>query len=103
MALLQNGPQTGYEVSKTSGVPRSKVYNILEMLVSRGVVVTAAGNKTLLYRAESVERLSSLVQATVDQGLSELKQEAEQYTHAVDDEQIWKMSGYVSIMDNAKR
>lgn len=102
MALLQNGPQTGYEVSKTSGVPRSKVYNILEMLVSRGVVVTAAGNKTLLYRAESVERLSSLVQATVDQGLSELKQEAEQYTHAVDDEQIWKMSGYVSIMDKCK-
>lgn len=102
MALLQNGPQTGYEVSKSSGVPRSKVYNILEMLVSRGVVVTSTANKSVLYRAESIDRLSSLVQATVDQGIQELKQEAQQYTHAVDDEQIWKMSGYMCIMDKCK-
>lgn len=28
--LLEKGNLTGYEVSKISGVPRSKVYNILE-------------------------------------------------------------------------
>ncbi|MDF2655258.1 MAG: hypothetical protein K0R19_1732 [Bacillota bacterium] len=102
MALLQNGIQTGYEVSKSSGVPRSKVYNALEMLVSRGVVVTTAGNKTILYRAESIDRLSSLIQASVDEGIQELQQEAEKYTHAVDDEQIWKMSGYQCILDKCK-
>lgn len=99
MALLQNGPQTGYEVSKSSGVPRSKVYNILEMLVNRGVVVTTTGNKTLLYRAESINRLSSLIQTSVEEGIQELQLEAEKYTHAVDDEQIWKMSGYKCILD----
>lgn len=102
MALLQNGIQTGYEVSKTSGVPRSKVYNALEMLVSRGVVVTTTGNKTVLYRAESIDRLSSLIQASVDEGIQELQQEAEKYTHAVDDEQIWKMTGYQCILDKCK-
>ena len=32
ISLLQNGPCTGYELSKVSGVARSKIYNILVYL-----------------------------------------------------------------------
>lgn len=39
LSLVENGSMTGYEVSKKSGVPRSKVYNNLETLVKKGVVL----------------------------------------------------------------
>ncbi len=102
MALLQNGPQTGYEVSKLSGVPRSKIYNVMELLVNRGVVVTTTGSKTILYRAESIERLSSLVQTSVENNIQELKEVASVFLHPTDDEQIWKMSEYYCILDKCK-
>ncbi|RXT15427.1 TrmB family transcriptional regulator [Ammoniphilus sp. CFH 90114] len=38
VALLQNSPVTGYEVSKRSGVPRSMIYEVLGKLVDRGAV-----------------------------------------------------------------
>ncbi|HFM9352046.1 TPA: helix-turn-helix domain-containing protein, partial [Enterococcus faecium] len=37
--LLEKGNLTGYEVSKISGVPRSKVYNILEKLLKKNLIV----------------------------------------------------------------
>jgi len=36
VGLLSPGPQTGYGVSKTTGVPQPKVYETLRKLVSRG-------------------------------------------------------------------
>ncbi|HWR60344.1 MAG TPA: helix-turn-helix domain-containing protein [Clostridia bacterium] len=102
IALLQNGPNNGYEVSKLSGVPRSKVYNILEMLVNRGVVVTSQSNKNVIYRAEPVHRLINLIQTSVEESVRELAQEAAKFTHSFDDEQIWKLSEYQSIMDKCK-
>lgn len=99
IALLQNGPKTGYEASKISGVPRSKVYNVLESLTSRGVVATTSGEKTILYRAEPIERLCNLIQNNVQQGIDELRHESKRLAFSVDDEQIWKLVDYNSIID----
>src|SRR6266702_2877832 len=38
VALLRHGPQNGNEVSKSAGLPSSKVYSTLERLVSKGIV-----------------------------------------------------------------
>jgi len=51
VALLENGACTGYEVSKLSGVARSKIYNVLEALLQRGAITDSQGDKTILYRA----------------------------------------------------
>lgn len=43
VGLLGPGPQTGYGVSKTTGVPQPKVYETLRKLVSRGAARQLAG------------------------------------------------------------
>lgn len=47
LALLGEEPLSGYAVARLSGVPRSKVYEVLEGLVRRGVVLTSHGGSTL--------------------------------------------------------
>ncbi|HEY8773010.1 MAG TPA: helix-turn-helix domain-containing protein [Gaiellaceae bacterium] len=38
VGLLRHGPQNGNEVSRSAGIPSSKVYSTLERLVSKGIV-----------------------------------------------------------------
>jgi len=102
VALLQSGPQTGYEVSKLSSVPRSKVYNVLETLIERGVIATTPGAKTILYRAEPIQRIADLQRTSMEQGIRELQQEAKNLSAPRDDEQVWKLSGYLSILEKCR-
>ena len=99
ITLLQNGPCTGYEASKLSGVPRSKIYNILEILTTRGALVTSDGEKTTLYRAEPINRLKNLIKSNIDDSLKELEEEALRFERPKDDEKIWHLADYKSIMN----
>lgn len=39
ITLLQRRPLSGYELAKSSGVPRSNIYTVLRKLEARGAVV----------------------------------------------------------------
>jgi HTH-type transcriptional regulator, sugar sensing transcriptional regulator len=43
IALLRQSPLTGYAIARHSGVPRSKIYEVLETLVGRGDVLISYG------------------------------------------------------------
>lgn len=50
IALLQSPDATGYEASRVSGVPRAKVYEVLESLERKGAVFTSTVDGKQLYR-----------------------------------------------------
>lgn len=49
LALLSRPGSTGYEVARHSGVPRSKVYEVLEKLTAMDVVHTSQTGEQVLY------------------------------------------------------
>ncbi|HYM61131.1 MAG TPA: helix-turn-helix domain-containing protein [Thermoanaerobaculia bacterium] len=55
LAALRHPPLTGYQLSKVSGVPRSRIYETIEKLTARGLLVSQPGERNLLtaldYRA----------------------------------------------------
>jgi hypothetical protein len=61
VTLLTDGPLSGYEVSKRSGVPRPNVYPALQRLEERGAVTVLAASRGARYAArpaaELLERL----------------------------------------------
>lgn len=57
VTLLADGPLSGYEVSKRSGVPRPNVYPALQRLEERGAVTALAATRGARYAARPAEEL----------------------------------------------
>lgn len=83
VALLERPGSTGYEVARRSGVPRSKVYEVLEGLVARDVVHTSQDGEQVLYhplpypvllhrrRSETTRLIDGLMEALADVAAAE--------------------------------
>jgi len=65
VGLMAAEPQTGYRVSKVTGVPQPKVYETLRRLVSRGFVREIAGEPTL-FSAIPPDALLGQLEATFE-------------------------------------
>jgi len=96
VALLENGASTGYEISKQSGVARSKIYNILNALVQRGVLLCSQEEKSTLYRAVPIKLLSSVIRKQVGGSLDRLQQEGEMLLTQHGDDRIWHLYDWES-------
>ncbi len=102
LTLLQGGPQTGYQLAKTSGIPRPNIYPILARLEQRGAVNKADAKGAARYSAlpsaqmlENVERTFSAQAARARQAMLEVEESQA-------DEQIWNIEGYDRVLDRAR-
>jgi len=83
LALLKGPPMTGYGVAQASGVPRAKVYGVLEGMVEAGVVLVSRGEPARyapLPPEELVEARRREAEATLsaaEEGLRGYAREAE--------------------------
>jgi sugar-specific transcriptional regulator TrmB len=57
LGLLWHGPQNGNEVSKSAGLPSSKVYSTLERMASKGIVHSVRRGSTTQYLCIPPEEL----------------------------------------------
>jgi sugar-specific transcriptional regulator TrmB len=76
VALVQIGKSTAYQISKISGVPRARIYDTLEGLVKRGIVMMEEdqeGNKN--YSPLPVDVLLDQIKDRLERSLDEVKKE----------------------------
>ncbi|HJB24329.1 MAG TPA: helix-turn-helix domain-containing protein [Candidatus Jeotgalibaca pullicola] len=102
ISLLQNGHCTGYELSKVSGVPRSKIYNILETLVSKGFVEQNTTASTILYQAIPSAQLSALLESSFQETLTAFQKESSHLIMREDNHAIWQLEDWKSICVKVK-
>ncbi|MBD3224864.1 MAG: hypothetical protein GF313_09050 [Caldithrix sp.] len=99
MALLQQPSVSGYELAKLSGVPASKIYQVLNRLVSREVII-ATESDPLKYvpipPEEMISRFKNDYLGTVDQLSNKLEQLYNKENLA--DHYIWHLSKRPSIV-----
>ncbi|MFF2879235.1 TrmB family transcriptional regulator [Gottfriedia sp. NPDC057991] len=55
VSLVKQGPVTAYQVSKDSGIPRARIYDVLGNLVEKGIVLKEEINDTVRYSPLPVE------------------------------------------------
>jgi sugar-specific transcriptional regulator TrmB len=89
LALLRNGSATGYEASKLSQVARSKIYNILEALVSKGFILYAEQENNNRYAAVPIEEITQRVKHETEDVLEDLSSRLKEYPAKTDLDFIW--------------
>jgi sugar-specific transcriptional regulator TrmB len=101
LALLRRHPATGYELARSSGVPSSKVYEVLKRLQDKDLVFVADGGRARRYipvdPEEFVERYTSRMTRTLD-GLRDEMQalgSEEQVGY------VWNVNGRDALLDRA--
>lgn len=97
LTLLKNGSASGYEASKFSAVPRSKIYNVLESLVMKGFILYSEKDNTNRYVAVPVEEISERVRHDTDATLVELKHQLEDYRAETDLDEFWHIREYENV------
>ncbi len=101
LALLRNAPVTGYQLSKLSGVPRSRIYETLEKLAQKGLVFTLQADPAQYAPLDSQELLTRL-RAEFDDSLGTLEDEVANLASRTTLESIWTIQGRENILDKAR-
>jgi len=102
VALLRESPVTGYQLSKTSGVPRSMIYEALGKLTARGAAMTLRkGNSTQYAPVPANEFLDQLRREHEELAIS-LKDDLATLASPADLEYVWNIEGHENIMAKAR-
>ena len=102
LALLEKSPLTGYAVSLNSGVPRSKIYEVLGNLSARGDVIVSQ-DKTPLYAPLPPNELIARRKQKAEQTLGLAENALQSYVQSSDNRvNIWNISGRENILNRIK-
>ncbi|MBU3145074.1 TrmB family transcriptional regulator [Clostridium sp. CF012] len=100
--LLKNGPSTGYQISKISGVARSKVYAVLENLVRKNFLICSKSENPKYYTCIPVKELISKKKDNYNSLLEEIEGELLEYDKSINMDFIWHIKGYNNIFDKCR-
>lgn len=102
LALLNENPATGYQISKLSGVPRSMVYEALGRLEVRGAVLKSEEEKVTLYRPVSPAVLLDRYEREARERAERLRAELMPLYNRQESGRLWNFSGRREALAYAK-
>jgi sugar-specific transcriptional regulator TrmB len=99
LSLLQHHPVNGSQLSRRSGIPRARIYDILRSLKRRGFV--AESSKGLFVPLPPDELIKQL-RRSHEKDLSRFQALVDDLQAPADHDFIWTVTGYQRIMDKAR-
>jgi hypothetical protein len=100
VALLADGPLTGYELGKRSNVPLSKSYETLEKLTRRGLALVQPGDPPR-YLAERPDRILAQSRADHEAVLTALEAALADVRRADPADDFWVIRGRANVLTGA--
>ncbi|MBN2445073.1 MAG: TrmB family transcriptional regulator [Spirochaetales bacterium] len=103
ISLLENHPATAYETAKASGIPTSKIYEVLAKLLEREVVLELAENSKKRYIPLEPEKFVESFKSRINMTLSSLEVEFLRIKKETNVSYIWNLSDYSTLVQQGKR
>ncbi|MFM9280367.1 TrmB family transcriptional regulator [Paenibacillus jiagnxiensis] len=102
LALLDKSPLSGYAISLNSGVPRSKIYEVLSGLVERGEVMVSHEDPSL-YTPLPPQELIRLKKSKIESSFEAAEAALSHYSYvSLNRENIWNITGFEAILSRTK-
>ena len=103
LALLKENPANGYQLSKSTGVPRSMVYEALGRLHSRGAVLKSGDERSTIYRPLPPEQLLERYDRQHQQLIDDLRGNLSSIFDSQDQDALWSIYGQEAIFSYASQ
>ncbi len=98
MALVGNHPINGSQLSKISGIARSRIYDVLRSLIAKGYVIEVnAGQYAPLPSDELIKRLKR----SFDTNIEAFEDQISKASQKDEFEFVWTITGYENVMEKA--
>lgn len=98
MALIANHPVNGSQLSKVSGIARSRIYDVLRSLMSKGYVIEVAAGQ---YAPLPVDELIRRLKRTFNTDIEKFEKQLARAQSREECEYIWTITGYDNVVDKA--
>jgi sugar-specific transcriptional regulator TrmB len=99
IALAANHPVNGSQLSRQSGIPRARIYDVIETLIAKGFVIESSkGMYTPIPSKEFLRRLRLDFEAM----LTSLEKKLKNARQTPEKDVIWTIKGHAAAMDKAK-
>ncbi len=100
LSLLKNSPATGYEIAKGSGIPPSKIYEVVSKLLARSVVSPLSG-KPVKYIPQNIKVFLKNQKNDFNDTLDFLDKNLPSLGDSVAD-YLWNVHDYADFMKRAQ-
>jgi len=99
LALLKNNPSTGYELAKNSGIPPSKVYEVIQRLLEKSVITPVQG-APVKYVPQDSAALLKKIQDDVNASLGVLRKKMP-VARSLSGQHVWDIKGREELLRRA--
>ena len=102
-ALLKENPLTAYEIAKSSGIPTSKIYEVIKKLENRQTVQSIHGERSKMFIPVSPDELIQNYKSVMEARLSAVRSELGDIKGGMDTSYTWHIRDYDNFIIRAKR
>jgi len=103
LSLVNENPLTAYELSKNSGIPSSKIYEVLNKLELRHIVQSIRGERSKMFIPVPPDEFVENFKTTVENKLHAVKSELFSCKTGFDSAYTWHIKNYEALIHRAKR
>ena len=102
VGLLLHGPQSGYELARSSGVPRPNIYAVLEKLEERGAVMREDSADGTRYVAVPHQELLEGLTTRFQSALGGAQDALRYMDRPLDVQSVWNIRGREAVLAQAR-
>lgn len=103
VALLKESPSSAYEISKNSGIPTSKIYEVIKKLESRHMIQSIHGERSKIFIPVPPEEFIENFRTAMEESLYTVKSELSDFKVGIDTSYTWHIKDYETFILRAKR